>query len=343
MFAAEPRFMRRAIALAHGGEGHTAPNPMVGAVITDRDGNIIGEGFHRRFGGPHAEVNAVRSVSDPSRLKDATIYVTLEPCSHYGKTPPCAKLLIDCGIPRVVVGCGDPNPKVAGRGVRMLREAGIEVIEGMLEEECRRINPTFMTAHTHHRPFITLKWAQTADGYIDARRNPLIAGALKISTATGSVLVHRLRSLHEGILVGSGTILSDNPKLDCRLWPAAACAPRPIVADRRGRVASDLFPAERKCIRLERNEYLLDAVTRLYTEYGLTSVLVEGGATLLEAFIREGLYDLVRVETSPLRLEHRGGTKAPAAPPFPPFRTFNAGGNSVSLYSHNPLIGVNYI
>ncbi|MDE6311210.1 MAG: bifunctional diaminohydroxyphosphoribosylaminopyrimidine deaminase/5-amino-6-(5-phosphoribosylamino)uracil reductase RibD [Muribaculaceae bacterium] len=343
MFAADPRFMRRAIALARGGEGHTAPNPMVGAVITDSSGRIIGEGFHRRFGGPHAEVNAVRSVSDPALLKDATIYVTLEPCSHYGKTPPCAKLLIDCGIPRVAIGCGDPNPKVAGRGVRMLREAGIEVIEGMLEDECRSINPAFMTAHTLHRPFITLKWAQTADGYIDVRLNPLIAGALKISTPTGSVLVHRLRSLHEGILVGSGTVLADNPRLDCRLWPAAMDAPRPIVADRRNRIATDYFPATRRSIRLDRNESLSDAMGRLYSEYGMTSVLVEGGATILESFISEGVYDLVRVETSPLRLEHRGGTKAPSTPPFPPFRTFQADGNSVSLYWHNSVTGVNYI
>ncbi len=335
--------MRRAIALARGGEGHTSPNPMVGAVITDSAGRIIGEGFHRRFGGPHAEVNAVRSVKDSALLKDATIYVTLEPCSHYGKTPPCAKLLIDCGIPRVIIGCGDPNPKVAGRGVRMLREAGIEVIEGMLEEECRRINPAFMTAHRLRRPFITLKWAQTADGYIDAQRNTATEGALKISTATGSVLVHRLRSLYDGIMVGSGTVLADNPRLDSRLWPAAMNTPRPIVADRRGRVSEDAFGPERMAIYLREDESLAQAMGRLYSEYGLTSVLVEGGAELLGSFIREGLYDLVRVETSPMRQGQNGKKKAPATPAYPPFRTFNAGGNSVSLYSHNPLIGVNYI
>ncbi|MDE6277030.1 MAG: bifunctional diaminohydroxyphosphoribosylaminopyrimidine deaminase/5-amino-6-(5-phosphoribosylamino)uracil reductase RibD [Muribaculaceae bacterium] len=342
MFDVDVRFMRRAIALARGGEGHTAPNPIVGAVITDRECRIIGEGFHRRIGGPHAEVNAVRSVKDPALLRDATIYVTLEPCSHYGKTPPCAKLLIDCGIPRVVVGSGDPNPRVAGRGVKMLREAGIEVVEGVLEEECRRLNPAFMTAHSLRRPFITLKWAQTADGYVDSRRSPF-GGALKISTPLGSVLVHRLRSLHDAIMVGSGTVIADNPRLDCRLWAAAAGSPRPIIADRRGRIAPDAFAPERQAIYLRGDEPLVDAMARLYSDYGLTSVLVEGGPTIIEALMREGLYDLVRIETSPLKLANQGGTQAPSAPPFPPFSTFRAGSNSVSLYSHNPLVGVNYL
>lgn len=346
MFGTDSRYMRRAIQLARGGEGHTAPNPMVGAVITDASGKIIGEGFHRRLGGPHAEVNAVRSVADPALLRDATIYVTLEPCSHYGKTPPCAKLLIDCGIPRVVVGAGDPNPKVAGRGIAMLREAGAEVVTGVLEDECRRLNPAFMTAHSLHRPFITLKWAQTADGFIDARRNPLVGArgaALKISTPLGSVLVHRLRSLHEAIMAGSGTVLSDRPRLDCRLWPAALGAPRPVVADRRGRVSLSAFPPDREAIFLRDTAELKEAMSRLYSEEGLTSVLVEGGAELLNAFIEEGLFDLVRVERSPLILGAHGGTRAPKAPSFPPYSTFRAGLNSISLYSQNPLVGVNYL
>ncbi len=340
------RFMRRAISLARGGEGHTAPNPMVGAVITSADGRILGEGYHRRCGGPHAEVNAVRAVGDVSALRDATIYVTLEPCSHYGKTPPCAKLLIDCGIGRVVTGSGDPNPQVSGRGIAMLREAGIEVTTGVLEEECRRLNPAFMTAHTLKRPFITLKWAQTIDGFMDARRNPLVGergAAFRISTSEGAVLVHRLRSLHEAIMVGSGTVLADRPLLDCRLWPAALGAPRPMVADRRGRVTSEAFAPERNALYLRANEPLGETMGRLYAEHGLTSVLVEGGAEVLGAFLREGLYDLVRIETSPVRLGMRGGTKAPAAPPFPPLKTFKAGRNDISLYSHNPLVDVNFI
>lgn len=340
------RFMRRAIRLARGGEGHTAPNPMVGAVIVDAEGRILGEGYHRRCGGPHAEVNAVRSVADKSLLRDASIYVTLEPCSHYGKTPPCARLLIDCGIRRVVVGCGDPNPRVAGRGIAMLREAGIEVRTGILEDECRRLNPAFMTAHSLKRPFITLKWAQTSDGFIDARRNPLVgerAAAFRISTPEGSVLVHRLRSLHEAIMAGSGTVISDRPLLDCRLWPAASGAPRPIVADRRGRVPADAFAPERNALFLRTAEPLGETMHRLYAEHGLTSILVEGGAELIGSFVREGLYDLVRIETSPVCLGARGGTKAPAAPSFPPQKTFKAGKNDISLYSHNPLVDVNFI
>ena len=153
--------MKRALQLASGGEGRVAPNPMVGAVIV-ADGRIIGEGFHRTFGGPHAEVNAIRSVKEADRhlLKESTIYVTLEPCSHYGKTPPCAKLIVDTGIPHVVVGAPDPNPLVAGRGIRMLREAGIDVKENVLLEECLEINRRFMTAQTEKRPWILLKWAQ---------------------------------------------------------------------------------------------------------------------------------------------------------------------------------------
>ena len=161
---------------------------MVGAVIVADGGRIIGEGFHRRFGGPHAEVNAVRSVADASLLRGATVYVTLEPCSHYGKTPPCADLLVDSGVGRVVVGAGDPNPRVAGRGIAILRDHGIEVTENVLADECRRLNAAFMTAHTLHRPLVTLKWAQSADGFIDIRRASADAspGTLFIAADSGS-------------------------------------------------------------------------------------------------------------------------------------------------------------
>lgn len=336
--------MRRALQIARGGEGHVSPNPMVGAVITDPSGRIIGEGYHRRWGGPHAEVNAVRSVESQDALTDATIYVTLEPCSHYGKTPPCAKMLIEKGLKRVVVGATDPNPKVAGRGIAMMREAGIEVITGMLEEECRALNPTFITAHTLGRPFITLKWAQTADGFIDSNRD--ISGgeaALKISSPLGSVLVHRLRSLHDGIMAGSGTILSDRPRLDCRLWAAAASNPRPVIADRRNRVSGNAFPTERNEIRITGYDSLRNVMERLYMEEGMTSILVEGGAELLSSFLREGLYDMVRVETGRAEAGVSGTVKAPPTPPFPPLKTFDVDGNTISVYSQNPLIRVNYI
>ncbi|MDE6369794.1 MAG: bifunctional diaminohydroxyphosphoribosylaminopyrimidine deaminase/5-amino-6-(5-phosphoribosylamino)uracil reductase RibD, partial [Muribaculaceae bacterium] len=158
----DERYMRRALELAAHGLGNVSPNPMVGAVIVAPDGKIIGEGYHRRYGEGHAEVNAVVSVANHESLRDATMYVTLEPCSHYGKTPPCAKLIIDQHIPRVVVGAGDPNEKVCGRGIAMLREAGVEVVTGVLAEESRRLNAAFMTAHSCHRPFVTLKWAQSS-------------------------------------------------------------------------------------------------------------------------------------------------------------------------------------
>ena len=165
----DEKYMSRCIQLARNGFYGAAPNPMVGAVIV-HDGKIIGEGYHVRCGGPHAEVNAIRSVGNPELLKESTIYVSLEPCSHYGKTPPCADLIVEKGIPRVVVGCMDPFAKVAGRGIRKLQEAGIEVTVGVLEAECLALNRRFITFHTHRRPYITLKWAESADGFMDGLR-----------------------------------------------------------------------------------------------------------------------------------------------------------------------------
>ena len=189
----EEKYMRRALELARHGLGNTSPNPMVGAVIVDNSGRIIGEGYHRRCGEGHAEVNAIASVADADRgaLRDATMYVTLEPCSHYGKTPPCAKLIIDTGIPRVVVGAGDPFKEVAGRGIRMMREAGIEVAEGIMAAESRALNRRFMTAHEQQRPFVTLKWARSADGFMDSDRAD--GQPAKFSTPLTAMLVHRLR------------------------------------------------------------------------------------------------------------------------------------------------------
>lgn len=212
-------YMHRALQLASGGEGRTAPNPMVGAVIV-AEGRIIGEGFHHTYGGPHAEVNAVNSVSEADRhlLQKATIYVTLEPCSHYGKTPPCAKLIIDSHIPKVVVGAPDPNPLVAGRGIRMLREAGTEVTEGVLLEECLEINRRFMTAQTHGRPWILLKWAQSADGFMAAFNECGDSVPVKLSNPLSSVWMHRERAMVRAIMVGSNTLSIDNPRLDVRLW-----------------------------------------------------------------------------------------------------------------------------
>lgn len=282
----DEKYMRRALELAAHGELDASPNPMVGAVIVDASGRIIGEGWHRRCGEGHAEVNAVASVADQEALKDSTMYVTLEPCSHYGKTPPCAELIVRTGIPRVVIGTLDPFAKVSGRGVARLREAGVEVEVGMLEKECQELNRKFMTAHRCRRPYVTLKWAQSADGFIDGH----------VSTPLNSMLVHKLRATHDAILVGSGTALADNPALDTRLY--AGKSPVKVVLDRRGRVGNDLrMFSEGETVVMRDYSSLADAMERLY-ERGITSVLVEGGATLHRSFIEDNLWDEIRIEVS---------------------------------------------
>lgn len=298
-------YMRRAIRLALCGDTRTATNPRVGAVIVARD-RIIGEGYHRRFGGPHAEVNAVRSVtpSDIPLLKEATIYVTLEPCSHYGKTPPCANLLIECGMPRIVIGAEDPFPKVAGRGIKMLRDAGCEVICGVLEKECSEINAGFMTAHRLGRPYIQLKWAESADGFIAAGKGEPRA---IFSNPLSSVLMHAERAKAGAIVVGVDTVIADNPRLKRTLWPGKD----PIPVSR----ASDRLPAESIFMQNEhllrgRSESLPDFLHRLYAEHKIISIMVEGGATVLQEFIDAGLFDEARIEVSQILIHD--GVKAPA-------------------------------
>ena len=272
-------YMRRALQLARLGEGLVSPNPMVGAVIVASDGRIIGEGYHHCYGGPHAEVCAVRSVRDDDRcfLPESTIYVTLEPCSHYGKTPPCSRLIIESGIPRVVVGSADPFPEVSGRGIRMLRDAGVEVVEDVLREECDALNVRFLTAHRLQRPWIQLKWAESADGFMagigaDGRPFPV-----RFSTPVSLVWMHRRRSMVDAIMVGTNTMEIDRPRLDCRYWPGKA--PRRVVPRRD-----------------------LEAQMRELYEEGITSLMVEGGPTLLQSFIDLGLYDDIRIERSEKKL-----------------------------------------
>ena len=286
-------YMRRALELARHGELRVSPNPMVGAVIVAPDGRIIGEGYHRRCGEAHAEVNAIASVSpeDAPLLGQATMYVTLEPCSHYGKTPPCADLIVSKGIGRVVVATLDPFDKVSGRGVAKLRDAGIEVEVGDMEQQARELNRRFMTAHTLRRPFITLKWAQSADGCIDGRDGPSDKAAA-ISSPLTQTAVHRLRALHDAILVGSGTWLADAPSLTVRY--GAGRSPLRLVYDRRGRIQN--LPSD--VVRLS-DEDLSEAMKSLYRDRGITSVLVEGGRELLQAFIDSRLYDDIIIETNP--------------------------------------------
>lgn len=325
--------MRRALELAAHGLGNVSPNPMVGAVIVSPEGRIIGEGYHRRYGEGHAEVNAVASVSDERLLRDATMYVTLEPCSHYGKTPPCAKLIVDKKIQRVVVGAGDPNEKVCGRGIAMLREAGVEVVTGVLAEESRRLNAAFITAHSLHRPFVTLKWAQSADGYMDMVRNQDSKPAA-ISTSLGRLAVHRLRAIHDAILVGSGTVMADDPILDSRLWGGRS--PRPVILDRRGRINNDFRVVARDPIVITRHDGIADILAQLYAR-GISSVLVEGGPTVLRSFIESGLWDVARVETSKSYFSNRGSAQAPLISSCP-LKHYTIDDSQITIYSNNPLI-----
>ena len=278
LFTTDEIFMRRCIQLAKNGRKNAQPNPMVGAVIV-HNGRVIGEGYHVRCGEGHAEVNACASVKpeDEPLLKESTIYVSLEPCSHYGKTPPCADLLISKGFRRCVIGCQDPFAKVQGRGIEKLRAAGIDVTVGVLEKECKELNKRFMTFHGKRRPFVTLKWAQSADGYIDGH----------ISTIHTQMLCHRLRAEHQAILVGRRTWEIDHPSLTTREWVGPS--PRRYV------VAS--HPME-----LPKGYHLIlsttvDNLLHQLWEEGIQTVLVEGGARLHQSFIDSGLWDECYVET----------------------------------------------
>lgn len=282
----DEKYMRRCLQLAANGIQGARPNPMVGAVIVYED-SIIGEGYHVHCGEGHAEVNAFASVrpEDESLLKDATIYVSLEPCAHYGKTPPCAELIIKKGVKRVVVGCIDPFAKVQGKGIAMIREAGIEVTVGVLEEECRWLNRRFFTYHSKHRPYIILKWAQTANGFIDDHFKPLI-----ISNEQTQMLSHKLRAEEDAILVGHTTYDREHPQLTVRHWHG----PDPMR------------------IVLTHDRPLPQLMDDLY-QHGIQSLIVEGGRQTHEAFMAAGLWDEIRVETNHA-LTVTEGTKTPQLP-----------------------------
>lgn len=303
------RMMRRAVEIARGARGLASPNPMVGAVIVSPNGKIVGEGFTSAWGGPHAEVNAVNSVSDKSVLPECTIYVTLEPCSHQGKTPPCAAMLARIGLRRCVVGTLDPFVKVAGRGIACMREAGIEVGTGVLEKECRDLNRRFIIAHTRGRVYVILKWAQSADGFMAyADGSPA-----RLSDDIGRVLVHRERSLTDAILVGSQTVIADNPRLDCRLWPNRML--RPVILDARGRVDASAAVNREETIFVRRAMSPCGIAEMLYREHGLISLMVEGGRCTLERWIESGCFDEIRVEATPVSLGE--GIRAPGLPVLP--------------------------
>lgn len=309
----DEKYMWRALELAGHGMGYASPNPMVGAVIVAPEGRIIGEGWHRRCGEGHAEVNAVASVSGADRevLKESTMYVTLEPCSHYGKTPPCSELIIRERIPRVVVATVDPFSKVSGRGIAMLREAGIEVEVGMLGEVSRHLNRRFFTAHTLQRPFITLKWARSADGFMDWERCDGREHQCVFSTPLTSLAVMRLRSLHDAVLTTAATVNADNSRLTVRKWDGRQ--PLRVVVDRSGRLRRDaalLSDGEGAVIVTDTGDP--EALfAQLLHEYGCTSVLVEAGPTFLNVLIDSGLWDAAREEVSSMILGDEGARVAP--------------------------------
>ncbi|WP_294593116.1 bifunctional diaminohydroxyphosphoribosylaminopyrimidine deaminase/5-amino-6-(5-phosphoribosylamino)uracil reductase RibD [uncultured Bacteroides sp.] len=345
----EEKYMRRSIQLAQNGLCNSAPNPMVGAVIVC-DGKIIGEGYHIRCGEAHAEVNAIRSVKDTSLLKRSTIYVTLEPCSHYGKTPPCADLIIEKQIPRIVIGCQDPFSKVAGRGIQKLKDAGREVIVGVLEQECKYLIRRFITFHTQRRPYITLKWAESADKFIDICRTE--GAPVILSNPLTSMLVHKKRAEHNAIIVGTHTAKLDNPSLNVRHWQGRS--PVRIVIDRTLSLPPDLHLFDGSTptlvfteatqeprlnieyLTIDFQQDILPQMMEILYSRGLQSLLVEGGNLLLQSFIDTGLWDEIFVEEAPISLY--SGVKSPKISDKIPyvteqsfsrsFRHYTAGRNS---------------
>lgn len=332
MICQDKTYMQRALQLAKCGEGHVSPNPMVGAVIVAPSGRIIGEGYHRRYGGPHAEVNAVASVreEDLPLLRESTMYVTLEPCSHYGKTPPCALMLVEKGIPHVVVATTDPNPKVAGRGIRIMEEAGIKVETGCLGKEARHLNRRFFTAHTLHRPWVILKWAQSEDGFLASCDSEGKGCPVKLSSPLSEIFMHRERAMVDAIMVGTNTANSDNPSLTLRLWPGRK-SPVPLTFDVHNHLRPDLRLLENEeTIVISDRRPLPDILHSLYADRGITSLMVEGGASLLSSFLKEGLADEIRVETAPKVINQ--GIKAPEIHSLPS-HIQHIGNNTIYFFS----------
>lgn len=336
--------MKRCLELAERGFGSVAPNPMVGCVIV-HEGKRIAEGWHRQFGGPHAEVDAISRVENPELLAHATLYVNLEPCSHHGKTPPCADLIAEKQIPYVVLAMQDPNPLVAGKGIAKLLHHGIDVKIGVEEEAAQFLNRRFITFFTKKRPYIILKWAQSSDGFIDHVRSAENNGPAGISSEESLVLSHKWRSQEAVILVGTNTVLADNPQLTVRRTEGRN--PVRVTFDRRGRIPPEakildgiaptiVFNADKnyttewaEYVRIDFDESPLhQALAELYHR-NFQSVLVEGGAAILDQFIRAGLWDEARVFCSEETLG--SGVAAPAFN-FPLGDEYRSGRDTVKIY-----------
>lgn len=348
--------MERCIELARRGGGSVAPNPMVGAVLVHNN-RIIGEGWHQQYGQAHAEVNCIASVkeADKSFISQSGLYVSLEPCSHFGKTPPCTDLIIRKKIPKVVIGCRDPFIEVDGKGIEKLKAAGIEVVPGVIEQECKELNKRFFTFHQQQRPYIILKWAQTADGFM-ASPNPSAGGGsapqrqrLFISNEYSNRLVHQWRSEEAAILVGTNTALADDPELTTRLWPGKS--PVRLVADMNLRLPASLklFDGSIKTIvfntvkqeekenlrfyKLEKNKKFIPQLLEALYKLNILSVLVEGGATLLQSFIDEGTWDEARIiENGELSIGN--GLAAPVLPGAVKMEEMNLLSDKISIFKY---------
>jgi diaminohydroxyphosphoribosylaminopyrimidine deaminase/5-amino-6-(5-phosphoribosylamino)uracil reductase len=345
------KYLSRCLQIAKNGLGNTAPNPMVGAVVVHGD-RVIGEGFTSPYGGPHAEVRAIASVKDQSLLKEATLYVSLEPCCHHGKTPPCTDLILEKGIPKVVLGIPDPHAKVGGKGIAKLREGGCEVLTGVLEAACREHLKRFLTFHEKRRPYVILKWAQSADGFFAPEKGlrDREARPYWISGPRARQLAHQWRSEEQAILVGTRTAIEDNPALTTREWKGRN--PLRVLLDRTLRVpagyrvfdgqadtlvccAADQVREPNGRITFQALDFEGDPLPdlmRLLWEKQVLSLIVEGGGETLQGFIKAGLWDEARVIESPLSLG--GGLPAPR-PGGTLIGEFAAGQDRVKIFSHD--------
>lgn len=311
--------MHRCIELARKATGNTYPNPLVGCVIVHND-KIIGEGFHQKAGEAHAEINAINSVKNPELLHEATIYVSLEPCAHYGKTPPCALKLKEIGFKKVIIGSKDSYEEVNGKGIQILKEAGIEVISGILEDECLELNKRFFTFHQKKRPYIILKWAQSADGFMDQNFKPI-----QIGNPITKQFVHQLRSDEHAILVGTATALNDNPELNSREIrgrnPVRILIDLDLKVPQNFKIFNSVAPTivfnsvkteemgNISFVKVDRTHLLEQLLNHLY-DMQIQSVLVEGGAYTLNTFIEAGMWDEAIITKNP-QLYLENGTKAP--------------------------------
>ncbi len=340
------KYMYRCLELAKLGAGYVAPNPMVGAVLV-HEGKIIGEGYHRQYGGPHAEVNCLNAVSEEYRylIPYSTMYVSLEPCAHFGKTPPCADLIITNKIPKVVIGCSDPFKDVNGKGITKLKAAGVEVTVNVLEEECKQLNKRFFTFNTLHRPYIILKWAETIDkkiGHYGSTR-------LHITNEFTNKIVHRWRSEEAAIMVGTTTAALDDPQLTNRLWNGAS--PVRVVIDAHLKLPSSLRLFDRSVKTIVFNTLkhgeedgifyyqvtddvsLVHQVVNGLYQLKLSSVIIEGGARLIQSFIDEGYWDEARV-LSNRTLVAGEGVNAPVLPAVPLIETYNSLNDTISIFKN---------